>query len=88
MSDIQNPQGTNEMEQEAAPAPASSSAQLGQSVYQRNRANPFIPSGGAQMWNNNNLILKNEALRKRAGVNRLDQGISNMYATNPASGSN
>ena len=76
------------MEQEAAPAPAPAvSQELGQGVYQRNKANPFIPSGGAQMWSGNCLLLKNAGLRKRSGVTQLDQGVTDMYAVNPKSGS-
>jgi len=56
---------------------------LGQYVYLRHRANPFIPTGGSPDWNVNYLAMKDDAMRKKSGVGQIDQSLTDAYATNP-----
>ena len=71
---------------ESVPQPANMpTLQVGQKVYLRNRANPFIPTGGSPDWNRNELTLKDSELRVKAGVSQLDQSITDAYAANPKS---
>lgn len=44
---------------------------------------PFSPKGGALEWQSNELIMKDQCLRKLAGVAPLDCGITDLYIVNP-----
>ena len=69
---------------ESVPQPANmSTLQVGQKVYLRDRANPFIPTGGSPDWNRNELTLKDSELRVKSGASQLDQSITDAYAANP-----
>lgn len=52
-------------------------------VYLPKTSNPFIPTGGAKMWQKNYLIMHNDDLRKRAGIKVLDMNLTEMYQTTP-----
>jgi len=52
-------------------------------TYKRNRANPFLPSGGSELWNRSELILKDPVLRAKAGVSQLDESLARSYEANP-----
>lgn len=52
-------------------------------TYLRDRANPFHPTGGADIWNRSELILKDYELRKKAGVSKIDEGLMRSYSVNP-----
>jgi len=60
-----------------------STLRVGQHVYLRNRANPFIPTGGSPDWNRSGLVLKDDALRAKSGVSQIDQSLTDAYASNP-----
>lgn len=45
--------------------------------------NPFAPHGGAREWKSNSLLLKDQELRCKAGVQKLDAGIKELYTVNP-----
>lgn len=55
----------------------------GDSVYHRNRANPFHPMGGSDLWNRSELILKDQKLREKSGVSQIDQSLTRSYMANP-----
>lgn len=52
-------------------------------VYLRNRANPFHPTGGSDLWNRSELILKDQKLREKSGVSQIDQSLTRSYLVNP-----
>lgn len=45
--------------------------------------NPFAPYGGAKEWNNNELLLKDDCMRRLAYVAPLDCDITALYYVNP-----
>jgi hypothetical protein len=49
-----------------------------------NSANPLVPGGGFKEWSTNELILKDPALRARAGVKALDEDVSEVYRQFPS----
>lgn len=49
----------------------------------RDRANPFIPSGGSNLWHRNELLLQDQALRTRSGVVQIDESLTRGYNANP-----
>lgn len=54
----------------------------GDSVYHRNRANPFHSTGGSDLWNRSELILKDQKLREKSGVSQIDQSLTRSYMAN------
>ena len=55
-------------------------------VYNRYSGNQFIPKATTSQWKVNDLILKDQDLRKRSGVYILDQGITEVYMAHGNSG--
>jgi len=47
--------------------------------YNATFANPFIASGGSREWDGNELIMKNEELRRKARMTPLDQCVTDVY---------
>lgn len=52
-------------------------------IYLSGRANPFIPSGGSNLWHRNELLLQDDSLRARAGVIQIDDSLTRGYGANP-----
>jgi hypothetical protein len=53
-------------------------------TYNPKSGNPFNSCDPNKEWTNNNLILQDPKLRKRAGVTILDHNVSEMFPCNGA----
>jgi hypothetical protein len=58
----------------------------GARVYKPNAGNPFIPKPSPGCWTTNELLLKDQQLRKQSGVYILDQELTQVYLSHPNSG--